>query len=117
MIEIIDDVPYEEAMRAIANRKYHMIVDRGLATSAFGSSGSRLTNIVFLPYFFVAGAIVAIFYSWVLAIACLALAFLSFKLLRNVAIGWVRRRAVRDPALYEIFARNRVVWFTPVKLP
>ena len=114
MVEIIDDVPYEVAMQALADRKYHMIVDRQLATQALGASGAPLSKVVFLPYLFFLCASISLFYSWVLAVGSLLGAFFTFRLLRNVAIGWVRRRAVRDPDLYAVFAKHRIIWFTPV---
>lgn len=112
-MEIIDDVPFDEARKKVEAGEYLLIVDRALATQAFGSSGSIWTNLVFAPYVGTAAGIVLLFFDWRIGLLAFFLAILSFRLLRSAAITWVRRRALSDRTLYDVFAKHRIVWFTP----
>lgn len=112
-MEIIGDVPFEEAKAKTESGEYALIVDRMLATQAFGNSGSPLTILVFLPYLCFFAAIVMLFFDWRFAIGLVIGGFLAFRLFRTVAINWVRKNALIDRGLYGAFAKHRIVWFTP----
>ena len=112
-MEIIDNLPFDEAKAKTESGEYALIVDRMLATQAFGNSGSRLTSLVFLPYLFFIAAIAMIFFDWRFSIGLAVLGFLAFRVLRTVAINWIRKNAFVDRGLYEAFAKHRIIWFTP----
>ena len=114
-MEIIDDVPFEEAKAKTASGEYALMVDRMLATQAFGNSGSPLTHLVFLPYLCFIVAVVMLFFDWRYSIGLAIAGFFAFRLLRTVAINWVRKNALIDRGLYGAFAKHRIVWFTPTQ--
>jgi hypothetical protein len=114
-MEIIDDVPFDEAIQKVKSGEYALIVDRGLATQAFGNSGSVWTNLVFLPYATIAIGIGLLFFDWRFSILAFILGVLSFRILRYAAIGWVRKQALTERGLYEVFSKHRIVWFTPLE--
>ena len=113
-MEIIDDVPFDEAIQKVGNGEYVLIVDRGMATRAFGNSGSVCTNLAFLPYISVAVGIALLFFDWKIAILAFIFGILSFRILRYAAINWVREHALVERGLYEAFAKHRIIWFTPL---
>jgi hypothetical protein len=114
-MEIIDDVPFEEAIEKIKSGEYALIVDRSLATQAFGNSGSILTNLVFLPYVSIAIGVIFLFFNWQFSVLAFIFGILSFRAFRYSAIRWVRRYALTERSLYEVFTKHQIIWFTPLE--